>query len=197
VGTPATTADEILEAAMAYWGLDGMEWTLDWGGGEFVVSDKMQVELKSTNVSEEVEVLMVMGLKERAVRVHSEANSEEVQARAREAFGLQGEEKCEIQRERAGPHAPRERIEITETKKRKGRAQRGATRASRITVHWRGQPHQVDLPRARINQADFERELRAQVPGMAGARYEIPFEPGQNYWAQGKEVAVRELNEGE
>jgi hypothetical protein len=88
-------------------------------------------------------------------------------------------------------------MEITVTKRKKGRAQSGATRTSRLTVNWRGQAHQVTLPHARINQGDFERELRAQVPGMAEARYEIPLETGKNYWAQGSEITVRELSEGE
>jgi hypothetical protein len=56
------------------------------------------------------------------VKVHSAASHEEVQAKAREAFGLQGEDECEIQRERPGPYAPRERVEIVEVKKRRGRA---------------------------------------------------------------------------
>jgi hypothetical protein len=137
--TPATTMKDVLNAAMAHWGLAGEEWTLDWGEGEFVASDRMHMELRSANASEEVEVVMVMGIRERAVIVHSEPSRDEVQARAREAFGLHKTESSETQRARTGPYAPRERIEVMATKQKRGRAAKWAVSQNRITVHWRQQ----------------------------------------------------------
>jgi hypothetical protein len=45
MGIPATTMEDVLGAAMARWGPEGDEWTLDWGDGEFVASDN---EMRAT-----------------------------------------------------------------------------------------------------------------------------------------------------
>jgi hypothetical protein len=116
--------EDILQHAMAHWDLEGSEWELDWGGGDFkervvrihsegVLSDRMSIELKRERRDAEVEVILERGDKERVVRIRSEASVGEVQAAVQAAFGLRESEEWAIQREIGGPCALLERIGIT------------------------------------------------------------------------------------